>query len=635
MYNSIIKQRGLTEISYQRDFLTNGEFLKSKKPFVLAMGTSAGKTLTTIMMLEIIYSNPLNKNKKTLIIPSSTIELRKNFEKSLIEFQPNFTYQVPTNKKELINSINSKCSVIVCLPQTLIRNIDLLSNYDYFILDEAHQWYFRKTIENIILKINPKHQLLLCGSPSRFVAKSNLFNFKFVPIEDLYKEGLVTNARIKIIKSDYSIFEKDFESTWGDLRSKVKLKDKETEITFNNALKDILNNTIGKTKLTELNIGKKFMKTIIFCHSISQSNKLFRILQKDQLFKERTLISHQESDKESILFDNFRKDKKQKILICVNRGRLGFSMNHLFNVIDFTLTKNIDTMLQIYGRLLRTSSFKEGKKVYFKVSPKGMEVFFTNIMTGMLSLTQMEYYTKFNGKDLSGVKVPMIKNPSKYHKTPTLRKHIKISNKVDQFDLEKFGLDIDLDLFKYVENENRKSNNSIFSYTSLNQVRKTLFPSKKIKWTTETVTIEARKYKNRREFNNKSQSAYFAARRLNIMDKVCVHMVSKIQHLTETEIIKVAKGFTVKADFRKNNRKVYWKAKQLGILDKVCKHMKQTKSKEFLTDNQIKIRAKKYKKRIEFSKSDPPAYRMAQKRGLLDIVCSHMSKRAERVKKNT
>jgi hypothetical protein len=34
-YNSIIKEKGLSEISYQKDFLTNGKFLASKKPLNL------------------------------------------------------------------------------------------------------------------------------------------------------------------------------------------------------------------------------------------------------------------------------------------------------------------------------------------------------------------------------------------------------------------------------------------------------------------------------------------------------------------------------------------------------------------------------------------------------------------------
>lgn len=48
--------------------------------------------------------------------------------------------------------------------------------------------------------------------------------------------------------------------------------------------------------------------------------------------------------------------------------------------------------------------------------------------------------------------------------------------------------------------------------------------SKKTKWTKETVTEVAKKYTNRSVFHKNEQSAYQAARRLNILDEVCAHM---------------------------------------------------------------------------------------------------------------
>lgn len=48
--------------------------------------------------------------------------------------------------------------------------------------------------------------------------------------------------------------------------------------------------------------------------------------------------------------------------------------------------------------------------------------------------------------------------------------------------------------------------------------------SKKTKWTRETVTAVAKNYTNRSVFHKSEQSAYQAARRLNILDEVCAHM---------------------------------------------------------------------------------------------------------------
>jgi replicative superfamily II helicase len=92
IYQSIIKKRGFRELPYQKDFLTNPIYESPKNPLVLAAGTSSGKSFMSIMHEEIFYSNPANKNKRTLYIPSSRTVLRDNTAKELELFNPSFTY---------------------------------------------------------------------------------------------------------------------------------------------------------------------------------------------------------------------------------------------------------------------------------------------------------------------------------------------------------------------------------------------------------------------------------------------------------------------------------------------------------------------------------------------------------------
>ena len=621
-YNSIIKEKKLTEISYQKDFLTNGKFLNSKKPFVLAMGTSAGKTLTTIMMLEMFYRIKGNSKKKTLIIPSSTIILRENFENSLDDYKPTFSYSVIKNKIDLINAKNDEnCNVIVSLPQTLNRNIKLLNKVDIFILDEAHQWYFKKTIANLIDTIKPKLQLLLCGSPSKFNAKSNQFQFHYVPIEDLLSEKQITNAYVKIISSPYKVFESDFENKWGDLKSNKLKNDNENKKALKIALDKILELTIKDEKLNESNIGAIFLKTIIFCHSIHQSNTFIKILNSHKLLKNRILISHQKSDKSSVMFDEFRKNKKMKILICVNRGRLGFSMNHLFNVIDFTLTKNIDTMLQIYGRLLRKSEHKK-PKIYFKVAPKGLEIFYTNIMTAMLSLIKRENYEKYNGKNLSGLKIPKIISNTNSVSTNS---NSTLKNKLNQFDLESFGLDLDLNLFKCIDDVNNKSDVKVFSYTSLEEVNEIFYPSKTIKWDEESILNELKRNNNDiTKLRKKEPYAYRKGVEMGIIKP----FKEQLPNISNDELIKLykplTKGLKNRTEFRSKYRKEYGICYRKGLLDEICNKFPKSVEKSNFTFNEVKLIAKKYKRRIDFSKGDTKAYYYSRRRGWLDKICGHM-----------
>mgnify|MGYP003894595399 CR=1 FL=1 len=116
----------------------------------MGMGTSAGKTITTLMKLEMFYSEPTNKKHKTLLLPASKTILRDNFETELVKFNPSFNYCVCKTKSDLIDSIKDKgCNVIVVLPQSLIRMYEVLPKIHTFILDEAHEWYFEKTIEKV------------------------------------------------------------------------------------------------------------------------------------------------------------------------------------------------------------------------------------------------------------------------------------------------------------------------------------------------------------------------------------------------------------------------------------------------------------------------------------------------------
>ena len=54
-YKSIVKKKLLKEIFYQIEFFGKKLWMNAKKALVLAAGTSAGKTLTSLIQLEIFY----------------------------------------------------------------------------------------------------------------------------------------------------------------------------------------------------------------------------------------------------------------------------------------------------------------------------------------------------------------------------------------------------------------------------------------------------------------------------------------------------------------------------------------------------------------------------------------------------
>ena len=510
-YETIIKERGLRELPYQRDFLTNPIYNNTTKPLVLAAGTSSGKTFMTLMMLQMFYLNPKNKNKRSLILSASTTILRNNFKTEMEWFNPSFSYCIVENKIDLENAIKNKCQVIVALPQSLNNNLGILPKVHKLILDEAHQWYFEKSIKDIINTTKPVEQLLLTGSPSKFIAKKNNFQFKFVPVMDLYDLNQVSNVKIEVVSSSYNFKNTDWLSSYGNLKSSKT----NSKVEAKNALKVVCKEMIKKLKnpikglhsinnITGNTIGSLFNhldKTIIYVHSLVQADEFHTTLNSERGLKDRVLCSHSENDKDSILFKQFKEDPNIKILIVVGRGRLGFNMAEMFNVIDFTLTQSLDMLLQMYGRLLRKSETNPKKqKIYFKVATKNTANYFVDLMTAMMCLTHMEWYSKFNGKNMGDIKIPKVLL-KKVRRTIGGSTKSSTSNK-PRVNITELGIPLDLNLFNENVLHSHSGKFDTIAYTTLGECRTIFFGITGIPYTKEKLIEVAKNSKKITDLGN-------------------------------------------------------------------------------------------------------------------------------------
>jgi hypothetical protein len=158
---------------------------------------------------------------------------------------------------------------------------------------------------------------------------------------------------------------------------------------------------------------------------------------------------------------------------------------------------NIDTMLQIYGRLLRLSpSDKQLWKTYFKIVPKNLEFYYICIVECMLRLTQMEYYSTYKGKTsqlpITNHKIKIIKNKNK-----TIISTPKIPFKFD------------LNYLNKVEEKHGNDFTSI-GYTTLDKVRSDYYGSRVKGRTDSEIKSICKKYKSFKEFrlNEKSLCSY-------------------------------------------------------------------------------------------------------------------------------
>jgi superfamily II DNA or RNA helicase len=618
-FNEIIKTRGLTELPYQKDFLTNPIYDKVSKPVVFAAGTSAGKTFTMAMWLEIFYSNIKNKNKLTLIIPASKTVLRDNTKTSLEEFNPSFTYAICKDKKELETAINDGIQVIIALPQTLIRSIDILPQVDRFILDEAHQWYFKTTIQSLIKKVKPNYQLLLTGSPSRFVAQSDRFICKFVPVMELYELGHVHNAKLEVVSSSYDFKQSDWLSSYGNLKSSKT----NSPIKAKQALEMVIDEMITKLKSTTsskitrnwkgINKVNSFFnhlsKTIIYTHSTKQADTFFKIL--DKKMKGSVLLSHSENDGKSELFVQFQKDDNIRILIAVDRGRLGFNMPELFNIVDFTMTQSLDMLLQMYGRLLRKSSDNPTKqKIYFKVATKNTADYFVDLMTGMLCLTTNDeptyYYSSYNGKNMGGIRIPKAVMNKKRVKAHTPSKSAKSTGTKPYVSLVELGIPSDLNLFKQSALHSSDGYFESIAWTTLDEVRKEFFNLKTGNdYTNDELYEMALKFNKRVDFKNFNNIAYRQVLDRKLDYKFFSHMESTFNKKVILNTKQDVKNYVMEKGFKKISDvmpvSLRRKIKKLGLTTKLFPN---TWLKNDISNKELEEIVSKMKEYKEFYNSE-------------------------------
>ena len=130
--------------------------------------------------------------------------------------------------------------------------------------------------------------------------------------------------------------------------------------------------------------------------------------------------------------------------------------------------------------------------------------------------------------------------------------------------------------------EFRENHSAAYDATSRsefkNEILDRLYRVKKANffWNKKNILEEAKKYSSRSEFQQKSGGAYNAARGKNILDEVCLHMVSERKphgYWTNKKILEEAKKSNHKIDFLKNSPSAHRIAVERGILDEVCEHM--------------------------------------------------------------
>lgn len=441
---------------------------------VLGMAPNGGKTEVSIDVL--VNFLKLYPNAKVLILTHSTNVLKDNYTTRLDNLEIDFSFST---------NFDAKCQIHICLPHSehLIKD-----HYDFLIVDEAHENYLADRVQRIVKKIKPKKQLLLTGTPARFIKEGwgdngskRIFTLaaNSIPVEYFAK------LQVELIASKYN-WSKSFNSDL-ELLKTARFDIDETEETLETILLKLIdrlkkglspeefNNPNILTKLKSWAFTyKKLGKTLIICKTIKQANDVYNVLLKHNV---NAMVSNSKTDIDSLEVEKF-KNNEFDVLVVVDRVRLGYSDEKLYNIIDMSGTHNPNVIYQIFSRVLRGTP--DMQKYYLKVTTQeyGMMDFTHACVSAALMLTDERYLSTFDGGNFKNIKVPIIK-----------KKLIGGSNKIktkktrNNFVFPEFTNDV-IDMFKNIIH-NLDEPVSIYKMTSIGDVRAAL--TGKIVWTEESI----------------------------------------------------------------------------------------------------------------------------------------------------
>ena len=475
-YYQIIKERGLEEYSYQKNFLTNPKYDTDKKTVGLFMGTDAGKTTVASIKLAIFYSNPKNNNKLSVVFAAARKDTRTNIQDTFKDYKKYFNSQTIKSVKELEQHINNKTTqVLVVLPQVVDalrkRKTTKLPKIDgWMIYDEAHEYYLKPMVQKIIKIMSPRYKMVMTGTPFIFNSKKDYESY-YVSVEELQNLGKSGDADVITVASAYNFRKEDYLST-DDLRTNVKINENHTSKTLELVFKQMLTSLKCKFnsnfKLYQLTgYFNEINPTIIYARNREMGNQIIKVCNSLKL---NAAYSDSVNDPDSKIISDF-KEGKYKFLIVVDRIKQGFSYNELFNIVDMSLTTKPSVIMQMYGRLLRKSKLQPNKiKRYFKVVPKNEVGYVESLMLGVLNLCTTEFYSKFNNVK-STLPIPRIKGKKGIINPPRKNSNNQTININILQSFSDIGMNLNLQNFKSIKH----NENKYFQITRI-------FKLKDIKW---------------------------------------------------------------------------------------------------------------------------------------------------------
>jgi hypothetical protein len=312
----------------------------------------------------------------------------------------------------------------------------------------------------------------------------------------------------------------------------------------------------------------KLQKTMFVCKSQPQAKQV-----KDYFdgIGVSSALSVSDTDIDSAEIERFTEKSGCLVLIVVGRGILGFNYPELVNIVDMTTSQNIDRIYQLMARVIRKHP-KGNKKLFFKLSANGNYTdYYKYVMTAVLCLADKKYFTKYNGKNFNGIKIPVIKvgeqiRAGKQIKQTTEDRRTKKEVTIKPIEFE--GLPA-FQFFKDSVIENPILD--VYTYTTIQDVRSELLLVK-TNWTFEKCLQNALKYNSPIEWGKSDNKSYIAAIRRGWIEECTSHM-TKMKKWTLEECKEITLKYDQIAEWRKSDGKSYSAALRRGWIEECTSHM--------------------------------------------------------------
>jgi superfamily II DNA or RNA helicase len=385
--------------------------LQSEK-CVLALCPGGGKTEISINVIDEYLK--LFPENKVLVLTHSTNVLLNNYLDRLNSVDVPFSYS---------DDLKTNSSVHVCIPANEHK---IKGEYDFLIVDEAHENYLADRVQKIISKTKPTKQLLLTATPSKFIYEGN-YDIFAIALDEL-DDNYFAKLNIELVASNYTWTEKDY-NQYEEVKNSFKYTLEDTNKTVESVVLSLLNRLDSglsaeqfndpslltkmklffKKKTVELSpwssTFKKVGKTLIVCNNIEQSDLVYSVLKENDV---NVGISHSKCDVNGLNISTF-KDNDFDVLVVVDRCRIGYDDAMMMNLIDMSGTHNIDLIYQMMCRVIRGD--QSMVKYYIKVTTNELAKMAADEISvnGALMLSNREFLLKYNGKNFNDLEIPVLK----------------------------------------------------------------------------------------------------------------------------------------------------------------------------------------------------------------------------------